>query len=161
MSSTNNPVSLGFLVDRVFYGVLIVSMKTLLAAMVAFPLAVMFPVLGVAEAPEAVKMEAAVNNEDARIQKEAGTEPGVLGEGWGWVSAKAKEVGAGAEAMVDGLFNKDEQVKKLEAERDQWRAQALEYRNQISVQNVQQGMKHDLMVQCTKELTEYLKSIPK
>lgn len=163
MSPEEKPlVTRKYILDQVFYGVYITMMRTIVAASIAIPLAIGFPILGVAEAPKSVQIEQALQAEDQRVQALAsGEEPSALDRGIDFMKGLPAAAKEGATSMWDGLTNKDEQVKQLQAERDEWRAQALEYRRQISEKNMRQGLQHDLMVQCLKDATMYLESIPK
>lgn len=166
-SNVKPPITLGGMADGFFKGVFIVTLKTIAAVLIAFPLAVIYPVLGVAEPPEPVKEVLITQEVENRIEEKAGADSNILKDGWGFVVDKTKAGVAGVGAIYDGFRDTSTREEELQGDINdlkvqiaEWKKENAKLRKELNESIVHQGVQHSRMVQCTMDLTEYLKAIP-
>jgi hypothetical protein len=142
-------------------------MKTLCAVAIALPLSIVYPVMGVAEAPDKVKEVMLTQEVEQRMEEASGKEEGIVEQGLGFLIDKSKAMGAGAVSIYDGFRNTSEREEKLkedisdlEIQIAEWKSENAKLRKNLNESIVHQGVQHSRLVQCSMDLTEYLKAIP-
>lgn len=150
-----------YLLGLIGKGVIIVITRTTLAATIGLTAALLVPALGMAEEPQVMEeVQVQLDIEQAALPED---EQGGLKD---WGAGVLRKAGAGLVKARDAIVDKDEREKKLEAklhEKDdmiqQLTVELAEQRKATAAARYDVGVNHEMMMQCSKDLVEYISNL--